>query len=419
MATSVELRNQRATTWERFKEIVDGAEAESRAPNAEEKENVSKVNEELDSLDERIANQERLEQTRAAPESRNGSGPIAASPDDGRQPDTGEERTEKLNAAFLTYLRRGMSGLNDEQRTLLATRQSTDVDSRALAVGVDTAGGFLVPDDFQKRIESAKLWYGGMRESGATILPTESGNPMPMPTDNDTGNTGELVGENQAVTEQDVTVGQRVLNAYFYSSREVRVPYSLLQDAAFPIESWLADKLAERIGRITNLHFTTGSGADRPTGITIDSVLGVTAAATGAVTTDELIDLEHAVDRAYRDFTRCRWMCHDLTLRELRQLKDGEGRYLWQPGIQVGNPNTLFGYQYVVNNDMPRMTTGLRAILFGDFSKYYIRDVVGFTLLTLRERHAENLQVAFIGFSRHDGKLVDAGGSPVQHILMA
>ena len=100
-------------------------------------------------------------------------------------------------------------------------------------------------------------------------------------------------------------------------------------------------------------------------------------------------------------------------------LADGDGRYMWQPGLTVGNPNTLNGYGYVVNNDMPALATGNRAIEFGDFSKYWIRDVRGFTLIVLRERHAENLQVAFIGYSRHDGKLIDAGGNPVRHLLMA
>ena len=68
---------------------------------------------------------------------------------------------------------------------------------------------------------------------------------------------------------------------------------------------------------------------------------------------------------------------------------------------------------------MPQMTTGLVAILFGQLSKYLIRDVRGFTLLPLRERFADSLQVAFLGFSRHDGKLLDAGTHPVKHILMA
>lgn len=415
MANSVELRQERRQLWEQAKALNDRAETEKRALTAEEQEQWARMDSGLKEFDERIKRAELLEHSPAGQDEK--AGPIEK-PEQAPAGDSPEKRKEQLNQAFGTWLRYGMGGLRPEQRELMASRMADmPAEQRALAIGLDTAGGYLVPEDYQRRIESALLWWGGMRESGATIIRTTGGNPMPMPTDNDTGNTGELVGENAAVTEQDVTVGQRVLQAYFYSSREIRVPLGLIQDAAFDIEGWLAEKLAERIGRITNTHFTTGTGSNSPTGVTIDSAAGITAASVSAIIVDELIQLEHQVDRAYRP--RARWMLHDNTMRDFRQLKDGDGRYLWQPGMTQGAPNTLFQYPYVINNDMPTMATGNRAVLFGDFSRYYIRDVVGFTLLVLRERHAENLQVAFLGFSRHDGKLIDAGGSPIRRITMA
>lgn len=416
MASSIELRNQRRALWEQMQALNERAEAESRNLTAEEQEQWARMNLDLDAFEERIQRQELLERSPAAGQVMPGS--AAASAEQGAPAETPEDAENRYAGAFRAWVRAGGSllGVSDEHRSIMQARfASLPLETRALSVGADNAGGYLVPDDFRRQIESAQLWYGGMRDA-ATIITTDGGNDLIIPTDNDTANVGELVGENQAVTEQDTTVGQRVLRAYFYSSKEIRVPYTLLQDAAFDIETWLANKLGERIGRITNTHFTSGNGPDRPTGIIQDSVAGVTAASATDVTVDELIQLEHSVDRAYRNYQTCRWMCNDTTLRILRQKKDGDGRYIWQPGMTTGNPNTLFGYQYVVNNDLANMAASSRSILFGDFSKYLIRDVRGFTMIVLRERHAENLQVAFIGYSRTDGKLIDAGGNPVKHL---
>lgn len=416
MATSIDLRVERRTLWERAKEIVDGAEAENRGLSAEEETNYNKLHEDMTALDKRIEAIERLERT-AAKESAVVT-PARPGTADGTQ-ETEEQRKLKQSEAFRGWLLFGMAGLDTEQRAIMTARkpQLSDVEMRALSVGVDTAGGYLVPDDMRSQIEQAQSWYGGMRESGATIFQTDGGQDIAFPVSNDTTNRGRRIGENTTVTQTDPTVGQRVLRAIMYSSDMVLVPFTLLQDSAINVETWLAGLLAERIGRATNLDFTTGSGADSPTGVQTDSVSAFTAAATTAVTSDELIRLEHSVDRAYRP--RARWMCNDDTMRNLRILKDGDGRYIFMPGMVAGVPNTLFGYQYTINSDLPNMATATRSILFGDFSRYYIRDVKGFTLFVLRERFADSLQIGVFGISRHDGKLVNAGGNPIQHITMA
>jgi HK97 family phage major capsid protein len=123
------------------------------------------------------------------------------------------------------------------------------------------------------------------------------------------------------------------------------------------------------------------------------------------------------VDRSYRSSGR--FMMHDQTLRDIRKLKDGDGRYIWVPGLTAGQSDTLLSYSVVTNNDLATMATGVKSVLFGDLKKYMIRNVRGFQLLTLRERYAEFLQVAFIGFSRHDGMLIDPGTNPVKAITQA
>jgi HK97 family phage major capsid protein len=114
-----------------------------------------------------------------------------------------------------------------------------------------------------------------------------------------------------------------------------------------------------------------------------------------------------------------RFMFNDTTLRNIRKLKDGNGQYLWQPGLQAGVPGVLLGQGYRINQDMPAMTTGLIPIVYGDLMKYKIRDIQSIRFRRLVERYAESDQEAFVAFFRTDGKLLDAGTNPVKNITMA
>ena len=113
-------------------------------------------------------------------------------------------------------------------------------------------------------------------------------------------------------------------------------------------------------------------------------------------------------------------MFADSTLKALKKIKipqfsgDTNGMPLWQPGLVQGQPDRILGYPFVINQDVAAMAASAKAIVFGDLSKYLIRDVRDVTLLRLDERYAENHQVAFLAFSRHDGDLLDAGTDPVK-----
>jgi HK97 family phage major capsid protein len=196
-----------------------------------------------------------------------------------------------------------------------------------------------------------------------------------------------------------------------YTSKLVRVSLQLLQDSAFDMESWLARKLGERIGRAQNAHFTTGTGTAQPEGVQTNATIGKTGTTgqTTSVTYDDLIDLIHSVDPAYRSSGRARFMLNDATLGAARKLKDSQNRPLWEPSVQVGVPDSLLGYGYTINQDMPVMAADAKSILFGDFfAGYLIRDVRDVQLLRLAERYADYLQVGFLAFSRADGAPQDA-----------
>lgn len=292
----------------------------------------------------------------------------------------------------------------------------------AMGTTSGAVGAYTVPNEAMRPLEVALLQYGGMRQV-STVIRTDSGASLPLPTSNDSTNKGAILTENIAASEVDVTFGQLTLDAYKYSSKYLLISVELLQDSAINVAEWIGTALGIRIGRITNDHFTTGTGSSQPNGIVTAATAGKTAAAVAAVTYDEMVDLVHSVDPAYRD--NGKFMFHDGGLKMLKKIKvlqysgDTTGIPLWSPGLSPGQPNTILGYPYIVNQSMTTPATGVKSILFGDFSKYIIRDVRDITLLRLDERFAEFHQVAYLAFSRQDGDLLDAGTHPVSYLVQA
>lgn len=368
----------------------------------------------VDKLGEHIAREERLMDI----EAKLGERVEMQAAREGVQPDEIRERDEHERKAFNAYLRRGIAGLNeDDRRVMMRRQQEVSPDIRAaLSVGTAGAGGYTVPVNMANQIEQAEKEFGAMLQDGvAQMLVTDNGQSIPYPTSNDTSNVGEQLGENTATAEQDIAFGQVPIDAYMYSSKLVRVSFQLLEDRAFNLEAFLARNLGERIGRIVNQRLTTGTGSSQPNGIVTASVLGKTGTTgqTTSVTYADLVDLEHSVDPAYR--MRAKWMMHDSSLKVVKKLLDSQNRPLWMPGISVGAPDTLLGYRYVINQDMAAMAANAKSILFGALDKYLVRRVHGIGLLRLQERYAEALQVGFIAYQRFDGDLIDAGTNPVKY----
>ena len=338
----------------------------------------------------------------------------------GNSADQIKDTKEKQNRAFSNFLRVGLNDLSKEEKEIMGELRVKS-QQRAQSVGTTTAGGFLVPEDFNKNIDIALLEFGGVREV-ATIIKTAIGSDMPWPKVDDSSNVGELLAENTQLAAQDVTFGSVTMKSYKYSSKNVLVSNELIQDGAVNIDQLLTRLLTERIGRITNTHFTTGDNSSKPNGIVTASTSGKTTAAEGAFTALEIMDLEHSVDPAYRKSGKAKFMLHDTILKEVKKLVIGsaDNRPLWDPAIlKMGTPATILGYEYVINQDMASsLVADAKVMLFGDFSRYIIRDVRGFDLLRLVERYADYDQVGFFGFMRTDGRLV-SGGTPYKHLTMA
>lgn len=280
-----------------------------------------------------------------------------------------------------------------------------------------TAGGYMVPEGFVPQLERAMLAFGNVM-GVADVLRTESGNDLPWPTINFTSNAGEAKAINTAALDDKPAVGQTVFKAFKYDSKMILVPWELMQDSAFNMEAVISEGIGEIMGRLMNVQLTTGVGTTTPKGIVTCAVAGNTAASQTAIAADELLTLEHSVDPAYRDPAyNCGFMSNDATVLHIKQMKDGQGRYLF-PEMRTATP-TFDGFPWNINQQVASIAHSAVPVIFGAFRKYKVRLVSEIRLRVLNERYAELDQTGFIAWVRFDGNIVDAGTNPIKKLTMA
>lgn len=289
----------------------------------------------------------------------------------------------------------------------------------AMSTTTSAEGGFTVPAEIQAMVVDALKAYGGMR-SVAQVITTAGGNSLNYPTSDGTSEVGEIVAENAAATLGEITFGTVAVNPYKYSSKKIALPVELIQDSAIDVIQFVVNRLAERIARITNTHYTVGTGSSQPFGVMARAATGKTGT-TGQTTTviyDDLVDLIHSVNSAYRA-RGARFMLRDTSVAVIRKLKDTTGRPIWNPGdaegIAGGVPSTICGYAYTVNDDVAAMAANAKSIAFGDFSQFVIRDVANSTSLRRFDdsAFALNGQVGFCGWTRTGSNLLDTAAVKV------
>lgn len=328
---------------------------------------------------------------------------------------TGAHSTE--SQALRSFLVGGVSNLAAEDRQRMLARQTPDI-RNAMSTTTTTEGGYTVATEYQKSVETLMKAFGGMRNV-ATRIQTGSGNTMNFPTSDPTAEVGEIVGQNAAVAGLDTTFGNIALDTYKYSSKKIALPFELIQDSFIDIEAYVQSILAMRLGRIQNTHFTTGDGSAKPYGLVTGASSGKvgTSGQTATVIYDDLVDLEHSVDPAYRNQAGVGYMMNDASVKVLRKIKDGQSRPIFVPGyeansvIEGGAPDRLMGRPIYINQDIATMAANAKSILFGQFSKYIIRDVMDLTLFRMTDSaFTLNGQVGFVAFMRSGGRLIDAGG---------
>ncbi len=285
--------------------------------------------------------------------------------------------------------------------------------------GTNTSGGFTVPVTLANFIVESMKAHGPMYSSELfSVINDTTGNTFNIPTNDDTTKTAEAHTEGTQPTDdggKDAVFGQKSLGAFAFNTEWVRWSAELNTDSVLNMESFLGRLLGQRMARIANSKLTTGSGSSDVEGIVTNSAVGKTAASATAINADEIIDLVHSVDPAYR-VGNAAFMMNDSTLAAIRKLKDGDGNYLWQMGnYQAGVPQNLLGYNVVINQDMDSIATAKKTVLFGDMSQYYVRKVGQPAIYVARERFAPDFGI--LGYIRFDGVLADTAA--IKHLVQA
>lgn len=320
------------------------------------------------------------------------------------------DKRDPAMAIYAKWLRGGDRALNEADWTSIRNTMSTTTGAE---------GGFTVATEVARMILDALKAFGGMR-AVSTVIQTTGMGLMQFPTSDGTSEEGEIIPENGTATDADVSFGTIALPVYKFSSKVVTVPIELIQDSNVDVEAFVRGRLVTRLGRITNKMFTIGTGAGQPHGIQVAASTGVTAANSTsqvtAVTYDSLVDLQHSVDPAYRERGNTRWMFNDSTLKAVRKIKDGSSRPIFVPGYEQavpgGAPDNLLGRPITINQSMPDMAASVKSILFGDFTAYYIRDVMALSLFRFTDSaYAKKGQVGFLAWQRAGGNLIDVGGA--------
>ena len=385
MANITEMRQKRAAAWDKAKRFLDDHRNESGLLSAEDTATYDAMEREVVNLGSEITRLERaeaLDREMAAPTSAALKGRIEL-PGAAKQ----GRATDEYRSAFWQQMR---------NHTSFEVRN-------ALQLGTDSEGGFLAPEEFERTLVEA-LQEENVFRALANVIQTSSGDRK-IPIVASKG-MSSWVDEEGLIPDSDDAFGQVSIAAYKLATT-IKVSDELLNDSVFNLEAYIAKEFGRRIGAGEEQAFITGDGTGKPTGImhaTLGAQLGTTTASATAITMDELIDLFYSLKAPYRK--NASFMMNDATVTAIRKLKNGQGEYLWQPSVQVGQPDTILNRPVITSAYVPTIAAGAKVIAFGDFKYYWIGDRQGRSFKRLNELYAATGQVGFIASQRVDGKLV-------------
>ena len=382
MSKSVELRQKRSELWEKAKLFLDNAKRNGDVLSADDRVTYEKMEQEIVDLGKEIGIIERREALDLEM-SKPTSAPISTNPNTKTEEKTGRSSDEYKKSFWLA----------------MRNKKNPYEAVNALQIGTDSEGGYLVPDEYESTLIE-KLHDENIIRQYATVIKSSNGDKkIPV-----VAGYGEATwtDEEAAYTESDDSFGVITLGAHKLTSI-IKVSEELLNDSAFDLEQYISKEFVRRMAAAEENAFINGTGTGRPTGILQTAETGKTTAAAAAITADEVIDLYHSLRSPYRK--NAVFIANDSTVKAIRQLKDSNGMYLWQPGLKEGQPDTLIGNRIISSAYMPEIGADKKPILFGDISYYWIADRQGRTFQRLNELYAETGQVGFRTFQRVDGKL--------------
>jgi HK97 family phage major capsid protein len=409
MSTSIQaLRERRAAKAAEARKLLDDNQGAKWTPQIAGQ--VDALYGEIDALEGQIKAYERQMQLEADDDSHIPSNLPTLKP--------GDVDPKSAKALYNKWIRHGDDGLSAEEWATIRATMSTTTPAE---------GGYTVPSLISGQLIDAMKAYGVMRRVAESFT-TADGRPLSFPTSDGTAETGEWIAQNVTATAADPTFGTASLNVFKASSKIVAVPYELLQDSTIDMEAFIRTRLSQRLGRLGNTAFTVGTGTTQPDGVVPKATSGKvgTAGQTLTIIYDDIVDLVHAVDPAYRG-AQCSFMASDSLIKVVRKLKDTANRPIWMPSYEAGIGrgaglhggyssqdvpvmfDTLLGYPVWVNNDVAVPAANAKSLLFGDFSYYKIRDTMDVQLFRFTDSVYTKLgQVGFLAWARMGGNLVDA-----------
>lgn len=377
----LELREKRAKLWDKTKAFLDEKRNEEGFLSAEDTATYEKMEADVVSLGKEIERLERqatidLELSKAT------SNAITNTPNNNQGLEKTGRASDEYTKAFWNVMR---------------NKVNFDVQN-SLKVGSDSEGGYLAPDEFEKTLIEALEEENVMR-SLAKIITTSSGDRK-IPIVASKG-TASWVDEEGPIPESDDSFGIISIGAYKLATM-IKVSEELLNDSVFKLDSYISKEFARRIGAREEEAFVVGDGNGKPTGVFGSGQVGLTTTA-ATIKFDDIMDLFYSLKSPYRK--KATFLMNDATVKEIRKLKDGNGQYLWQPSVQMGEPDTILNRPVKTSAYVPIIEAGKKPIAFGDFSYYWIADRQGRSFQRLNELYAATGQVGFKATQRVDGKL--------------
>ena len=325
-----------------------------------------------------------------------------------KRPDAPKGDIEAHKKAFMQFVRKGVDdGLADLQQ-------------KAVQVAVEADGGYAVPEELDRTLLEILKDESPMRRvcNSITIGTSDYKKLVSL------GGAGSgWVGETDARPATGTPTLAQIAATMGEIYANPQATQTSLDDVFFNVEQWLSEEIAREFAEKEGAAFLSGDGTNKPKGIlaatmalTGDDVRAfgqlqnIKSGAAGTFAGDNLIDLIYSLKRGYRQ--NASFMMNGLTVAKARKLKDNDGNYLWQPGLQQGQPSTLLGHGIEENEDMPDAVADANAILFGDFKRgYTIVDRMGTRVL--RDPFTNKPYVGFYTTKRVGGMLTDSNAIKV------
>lgn len=384
--TIMELREKRNKAWEAAKAFVDTKRDKDGLLSDEDAKTYAQMEQKVKDYGTEIERMEAMEAMEATLQ-KPVTTPITAQP-----MNTVPGAKPKAGRASEAYAKDMLKALRSN------FKQITNV----LQEGVDSDGGYLVPEDYDSRLIQA-LDESNIMRSLATRITTSGERKINIAA---TTPAAAWIEEGAALSFGDATFDQILMDAHKLHVA-IKVTEELLYDSAFNLENYILTQFGKALGNAEEDAFLNGDGKGKPLGIFADvggGEVGVTAASATAITADEIINLVYSLKRPYRK--NAKFIMNDQTIAVLRKLKDGNQAFLWQSSMQAGEPDRLFGYPVYTSPFVPTVAAGKPVIAFGDFKYYNIGDRGARSFSELKELFAGNGMVGFVAKERVDGKLI-------------